>query len=29
VKAAFPGVEVDLSDQEKPHGDWHYIAVSE
>ncbi|KAB2382843.1 STM4015 family protein [Actinomadura montaniterrae] len=29
VKAAFPGVEVDLSDQEKPDGDWHYIAVSE
>ncbi|GAA2126235.1 STM4015 family protein [Actinomadura napierensis] len=29
VKAALPGVEVDLSEQEKPHGDWHYIAVSE
>ncbi|TDD73262.1 leucine-rich repeat domain-containing protein [Actinomadura darangshiensis] len=29
VKAALPGVEVDLGDQEKPHGDWHYIAVSE
>ncbi|MFB4311827.1 STM4015 family protein [Actinomadura sp. GTD37] len=29
VKAALPGVEVDLDDQEKPDGDWHYIAVSE
>lgn len=29
VKAALPGVEVDLGDQEKPDGDWHYIAVSE
>ncbi|MFB4301962.1 STM4015 family protein [Actinomadura sp. NTSP31] len=29
VKAALPGVEVDLSEQEKPQGDWHYIAVSE
>lgn len=29
VKAALPGVEVDLNDQEKADGDWHYIAVSE
>ncbi len=29
VKAALPGVEVDLDEQEKPDGDWHYIAVSE
>ncbi|WP_433473361.1 STM4015 family protein [Spirillospora sp. CA-142024] len=29
VRAALPGVEVDLDDQEKPDGDWHYIAVSE
>lgn len=29
VTAALPGVEVDLGDQEKPDGDWHYIAVSE
>jgi hypothetical protein len=29
LKSAFPGVEVDLSEQEKPDGDWHYIAVSE
>jgi len=29
VRAALPGVEVDLDEQEKPDGDWHYIAVSE
>ncbi|MEU5990307.1 STM4015 family protein [Spirillospora sp. NPDC047418] len=29
VKAALPGVEVDLGDQEKPDGDWRFIAVSE
>ncbi|WP_141583201.1 STM4015 family protein [Actinomadura sp. WMMA1423] len=29
VRAALPGVEVDLDDQEKPDGEWHYIAVSE
>ncbi|TDD36329.1 leucine-rich repeat domain-containing protein [Actinomadura sp. KC06] len=29
VKAALPGVEVDLDGQEKPDGDWHYIAVAE
>ncbi|MDL4815895.1 STM4015 family protein [Actinomadura opuntiae] len=29
VKAALPGVDVDLSEQEKPDGEWHYIAVSE
>ncbi|MFI0370945.1 STM4015 family protein [Actinomadura sp. 1N219] len=29
VRAALPGVEVDLDDQEKPDGDWHYIAVAE
>ncbi|MES9540865.1 MULTISPECIES: STM4015 family protein [unclassified Actinomadura] len=29
VRAALPGVKVDLDDQEKPDGDWHYIAVSE
>lgn len=29
VKAAFPGVKVDLSEQEKPDGEWRYIAVSE
>ncbi|QKG21160.1 STM4015 family protein [Actinomadura verrucosospora] len=29
LKAAFPGVEVDLSEQEKPDGEWRYIAVAE
>lgn len=29
VKAALPGVEIDLDDQEKPTDDWRYIAVSE
>ncbi|CNE38645.1 Ran GTPase-activating protein (RanGAP) involved in mRNA processing and transport [Mycobacterium tuberculosis] len=29
VKASLPGVEVDLDDQERPDGDWRYIAVSE
>ncbi|MGI5208062.1 STM4015 family protein [Spirillospora sp. CA-108201] len=29
VRAALPGVKVELDDQEKPDGDWHYIAVSE
>ncbi|GAA4242735.1 STM4015 family protein [Actinomadura meridiana] len=29
VKAALPGVEVDLDDQSKPDEDWLYIAVSE
>ncbi|WP_242906165.1 STM4015 family protein [Actinomadura terrae] len=29
LKAALPGVEVDLSEQEKPNDDWRYIAVSE
>lgn len=29
VRAALPGVEVDLDEQEKPDGDWYYIAVSE
>ncbi|NDU74106.1 leucine-rich repeat domain-containing protein [Actinomadura sp. DSM 109109] len=29
VRAALPGVEVDLDGQEKPDGDWHYIAVAE
>ncbi|MBO2459260.1 STM4015 family protein [Actinomadura violacea] len=29
MKAAFPGVKVDLSEQEKPDGEWHYIAVAE
>ncbi|MFA1545777.1 STM4015 family protein [Actinomadura chokoriensis] len=29
VRAALPGVQVNLDDQEKPDGDWHYIAVSE
>ena len=29
VKAALPGVEVDLGDQMEPEDDWHYIAVSE
>ncbi|MFG1854900.1 STM4015 family protein [Actinomadura geliboluensis] len=29
VKAALPGVEVDLDEQEKPDGEWRYIAVSE
>ncbi|WP_242886850.1 STM4015 family protein [Actinomadura litoris] len=29
LKAALPGVEVDLSEQQKPDGDWFYIAASE
>ncbi|MEV0664043.1 STM4015 family protein [Actinomadura luteofluorescens] len=29
VRAALPGVKVDLDEQEKPDGDWHFIAVSE
>lgn len=29
VRASLPGVQVDLSEQEKPHDDWRYIAVSE
>ncbi|SNT18618.1 hypothetical protein SAMN05443665_101899 [Actinomadura meyerae] len=29
VRAALPGVDVNLEEQEKPDGDWHYIAVSE
>lgn len=29
VRAALPGVEVDLEQQEQPEGDWFYIAVSE
>ncbi|GAA4332905.1 hypothetical protein GCM10023178_46240 [Actinomadura luteofluorescens] len=29
VRAALPGVTVDLDEQEKPDGDWHFIAVSE
>ncbi|MFD0684883.1 STM4015 family protein [Actinomadura fibrosa] len=29
VRSALPGVEVNLDEQEKPDGDWHYIAVSE
>ena len=29
VKAALPGVDVDLDDQEHPESDWRYIAVSE
>jgi len=29
VREALPGVEVDLSEQEKPQDDWRYIAVSE
>ncbi|WP_067458643.1 STM4015 family protein [Actinomadura macra] len=29
VRAALPGVEVDLSEQEKPDDDWRFIAVSE
>ncbi len=28
-QAALPGVTVDLSEQEKPDGDWHYVAISE
>ncbi|KAB2346465.1 STM4015 family protein [Actinomadura rudentiformis] len=29
VRAALPGVEVDLSEQETPDDDWRYVAVSE
>ncbi|MFC4052285.1 STM4015 family protein [Actinomadura syzygii] len=29
VRIALPGVDVDLDDQEKPDGEWQYIAVSE
>ncbi|MEX5633941.1 STM4015 family protein [Parafrankia sp. FMc2] len=29
VRAALPGVEVDLEQQEKPEDDWFYVAVSE
>lgn len=29
VRAALPGVAVDLSEQEKPDGEWRYVAVSE
>ena len=29
VKAALPGVTVDLTEQEKPDGDWFYTAVAE
>jgi hypothetical protein len=29
IRAALPGVAVDLSEQEKPDGDWHYVAVAE
>ena len=28
-KAALPGVDLDISEQEKPDGDWHYVSVSE
>ncbi|MEV5703675.1 STM4015 family protein [Actinoallomurus sp. NPDC052274] len=29
VRAALPGVKVDLSEQEKPEDDWRYVAVDE
>jgi hypothetical protein len=29
MRAALPGVAVDLSEQEKPDRDWRYVAVSE
>lgn len=29
VKAALPGVEVDLDEKEEPDGDWFYAAVTE
>ncbi|TDE26888.1 STM4015 family protein [Actinomadura sp. 6K520] len=29
VKGALPGVEVDLSEQEEPDGDWFYASVTE
>ncbi|MFJ2032042.1 STM4015 family protein [Streptosporangium sp. NPDC087985] len=29
VEAAFPGVEVDLSEREEPDEDWRYVAVAE
>ncbi|MFI6458045.1 STM4015 family protein [Streptosporangium amethystogenes] len=29
LKAALPGVELDVSEQEKPEDDWYYVAVSE
>jgi hypothetical protein len=29
LRAAFSGVELDLSEQEKPDDDWYYVAVSE
>ncbi|MEV5826172.1 STM4015 family protein [Spirillospora sp. NPDC052242] len=29
VRAALPGVEVDLDDRQKPDGDWFFIEVSE
>ncbi len=28
-RSALPGVTIDLSEQEKPDGDWHYVAVAE
>lgn len=29
LRAALPGVTLDLSEQEKPDGDWRYVAVDE
>jgi hypothetical protein len=29
VRAALPGVEVNLEDQEKPDGEWRFIAIAE
>ncbi len=29
IQAALPGVTVDLTEQEKPDGDWRYVSVSE